>query len=93
VEVDLAVAGTMETNCNPDGENVDATTIEDTILAYDPCRMLALKATRYPEGFPFAKATGNSAKSCRFPPGTPLLELATLLPFAALHFRFMDGDT
>jgi uncharacterized protein YndB with AHSA1/START domain len=56
VEIELAVGGVIRSNYNPKGTIGDATTIENTILAYDPQRMLALKATKYPEGFPFAEA-------------------------------------
>jgi uncharacterized protein YndB with AHSA1/START domain len=56
VEIDLEVGGTIKSNYNPSGEIGDAGTIVNTVLAYDPKHMLALKATGYPEGFPFAEA-------------------------------------
>lgn len=56
VEIDLKVGGTIKSNYNPSGEIGDEGTIVNTILAYDPKHMLALKATGYPEGFPFAEA-------------------------------------
>ena len=34
----------------------DVTTIENTILCYDPKRMLSIKATTFPEGFEFVEA-------------------------------------
>jgi len=34
----------------------DVTTIENTILCYDPKRMLSIKATAFPEGFEFVDA-------------------------------------
>lgn len=56
VEIDLAVGGTIRSSYDPGGTLGDEGTITNTILAYDPKRMLALKATGYPEGFPFAEA-------------------------------------
>ncbi|MEO1084349.1 MAG: SRPBCC domain-containing protein [Acidobacteriota bacterium] len=55
-EVELAVGGKMRTNYNPEGTLDDATSIENTILSFDPKRMLSLKATKFPEGFPFEEA-------------------------------------
>jgi hypothetical protein len=60
VEIDFKVDGLMKSNYNPEGEIGDATTIENTILAYDPQRMLALKATKYPAGFPFVEAAAGT---------------------------------
>lgn len=53
VDIELAVGGKMRANYNAEGELGDASTIENTILAFDPGRMLVLKATGFPEGFPF----------------------------------------
>jgi len=60
VEIELAVGGKMKANYNAKGKIGDETTIENTILSFDPKRMLSLKATGFPKGFPFedaAKAT------------------------------------
>lgn len=60
VEIELAVGGKMKSNYNAKGKIGDETTIENTILSFDPKRMLSLKATGFPKGFPFedaAKAT------------------------------------
>ena len=56
VDIDLAVGGKMRANYDPKGELGDPSTIENTILAYDPLHMLSLKATGFPEGFPFEEA-------------------------------------
>jgi uncharacterized protein YndB with AHSA1/START domain len=56
VEIDLAVGGTIRSSYDPGGNLGDDGTITNTILAYDSKRMLALKATGYPDGFPFAEA-------------------------------------
>lgn len=55
-EIELKVGGLMRSNYNPQGQIGDATTITNTILAFDPHRMLALKATSFPAGFPFEEA-------------------------------------
>ena len=56
IEIDLAVGGKMKANYNPEGKLGDPTTIENTILSFDPKRMLSLKATKFPKGFPFEDA-------------------------------------
>ncbi len=56
VEIDFRVGGKMRSNYNSAGKLGDETTIENTILCYDPQRMLALKATGFPAGFPFVEA-------------------------------------
>ena len=55
-EIDFKVGGKWRANYNSEGELGDSTTIENTILAYDPMRMIALKATTFPEGFAFVEA-------------------------------------
>lgn len=60
VEIDLIVGGLIKANYNPDGKIGDENTIENTILAYDPKRMLSLKATKFPKGFPFVEAAKES---------------------------------
>jgi uncharacterized protein YndB with AHSA1/START domain len=55
-EIDFRVGGKWRANYNPEGELGDPTTIENTILSFDPKRMLSLKATTFPEGFPFVEA-------------------------------------
>ena len=60
VEIELALGGKIKANYNAKGKLGDETTIENTILSFDPKRMLSLKATGFPKGFPFedaAKAT------------------------------------
>ncbi|HEU4752699.1 MAG TPA: SRPBCC domain-containing protein [Armatimonadota bacterium] len=55
-EVDLRVGGLMRTHYSKDGVLGDAGTIENTILAFDPERMFAIRATKTPATFPFKKA-------------------------------------
>lgn len=55
-DVDFRVGGKWRANYNEDGKLGDETTIENTILCYDPKRMISLKATRFPQGFEFEEA-------------------------------------
>lgn len=55
-DIDFRVGGKWRANYNQDGKLGDATTIENTILCYDPKRMLSIKATGFPEGFEFVDA-------------------------------------
>lgn len=56
VEIDLTVGGKMRSSYQQDGKLGDASTIENTILSFDPKRMLSLKATKFPENFSFEAA-------------------------------------
>ena len=56
VEINFAVGGTIRSNYNPKGTIGDATTIENTILTFDPKRMISIRPTRFPAGFPFVEA-------------------------------------
>jgi uncharacterized protein YndB with AHSA1/START domain len=55
-DITLTVGGKMRTTYNKDATLGDESTIENTILSYDPKRMLSIKATKAPKGFPFVKA-------------------------------------
>lgn len=59
-DVDFKVGGKMRSNYNAKGELGDSTTIENTILSFDPKRMISLKATKYPKGFPFEIAAKST---------------------------------
>ena len=59
-DIDFKVGGKWRANYNKDGKLGDATTIENTILCYDPKRMIALKATGFPEGFAFKDAAKDT---------------------------------
>ena len=68
VEIELAVGGTIRTNYNAEGELGDETTIVNTILAYDPMRMIALQATTFPKGFPFVEVAKDTWSVFYFEP-------------------------
>lgn len=55
-EVDLRVGGKMRVNYDAAGTLGDDKTIENTILAYEPERMIGIKATKPPANFPFPTA-------------------------------------
>lgn len=55
-EVDFRVGGLIRSHYSPDGVIGDEGTIENTILAYEPMRMVAFKCTKAPRGFPFPEA-------------------------------------
>jgi len=53
---DLRIGGTMQTVYAPEGKLGDASTIESTILAFEPERMLATRVSKAPASFPFPTA-------------------------------------
>lgn len=60
VDIDFRVGGKIRYNYMPDGELGDKATIVNTILAYDPHRMLTLKTTAFPEGFPWVEVAKDT---------------------------------
>ena len=55
-EVDLRIGGTVRSRYRADGTLGDAETIENTILAYEPPTMMALRISKTPQSFPFKEA-------------------------------------
>jgi uncharacterized protein YndB with AHSA1/START domain len=55
-EVELKIGGKYRTSYTKGSDLTGPDVIENTILAFDPQRMLAFKNTRAPENFPFKKA-------------------------------------
>ena len=78
-EIDFKVGGKWRANYNPDGELGDSTTIENTILAYDPMRMISLKATTFPEGFAFVEAAKETWSVFYFSPVSTLRTKITVV--------------
>lgn len=58
-DIALKVGGTMRTLYDPKGTLGDSKTIENTILSYEPERMLSFRVSRTPDGFPFPNAVKN----------------------------------
>jgi uncharacterized protein YndB with AHSA1/START domain len=55
-EIDFRIGGKMRTNYNADGALDDPGTIENTVLAFDPNRMIAIRVSKAPDDFPFPNA-------------------------------------
>jgi phosphohistidine phosphatase SixA len=55
-EIDMRVGGLMRANYSPQGALGDSGTIENTVLSFDPGRMLSISVSRTPAGFPFPNA-------------------------------------
>lgn len=55
-EIDLRVGGLMRANYNAEGRLGDSQTIENTVLSFEPQRMISIKVVKTPEGFPFPNA-------------------------------------
>jgi uncharacterized protein YndB with AHSA1/START domain len=53
--VDLRIGGKILSHYDPAGRLGDEGTIENTILSYEPERMLSIRATKAPKGFPFPR--------------------------------------
>jgi uncharacterized protein YndB with AHSA1/START domain len=55
-EIDLRLGGAMRTNYNAAGALGDPQTIENTVLSFEPRRMLSIRVAKAPDDFPFANA-------------------------------------
>lgn len=55
-EIDLRVGGLMRANYNPNGQLGDAQTIVNTVLSFEPERMISIKVVKTPDGFPYPNA-------------------------------------
>jgi hypothetical protein len=58
-EIDLRIGGKMRSVYDAKAELGGPQTIENTILSFEPERMLSIKNTKAPEGFPHAEAIKN----------------------------------
>ena len=58
-EIDLKIGGKMRTHYDPNGRIGDPNTIENTILCFEPKRMLAIQVANPPVNFPFKNAIKN----------------------------------
>lgn len=55
-EIDLRIGGIMKTQYDPNGAVDDSTSIHNTILCFEPLKMLSIQVSKAPEKFPFPKA-------------------------------------
>jgi len=72
-EVDLRVGGEMRTSYNPESNLNDEHTIVNTILAYEPERMLSMRNAKAPAGFANAHLFQQTWSVIYFEPVTPSL--------------------
>jgi uncharacterized protein YndB with AHSA1/START domain len=70
-EVDLKVGGKMLTHYDPKGRIGDPNTIENTILSFEPKRMLSIKVANPPAKFPFKDAIKTVWQVLHFEPLGP----------------------
>ena len=83
-DIEFKVGGKWRANYKEDGVLGDASTIENTILCYDPKRMLSLKATGFPEGFPFKEAAKETWSIFYF---TPVSEMKAKITVVGLGYN------
>lgn len=55
-EIDLRVGGLLRANYNPYGQLGDSQSIVNTVLSFEPMRMISIKVVKAPDGFPFPNA-------------------------------------
>ena len=82
-EVDLRIGGVIRSRYGSDGVLGDAETIENTILAYEPPTMMALRITKTPQSFPFKNAWKSTWTVITL---TPVRRGKTLVRAASLGF-------
>lgn len=58
-DIDLRIGGLMRANYNPKGKLGDADTIENTILAFEPERLLSIRVAKAPDSFPFRSSVSS----------------------------------
>jgi uncharacterized protein YndB with AHSA1/START domain len=58
-EIELKIGGKMRTHYDAKGRIGDPNTIENSILSFEPKRMLSIQVTNPPESFPFKDAVKN----------------------------------
>ncbi|MFK7766747.1 MAG: SRPBCC domain-containing protein [Mariniblastus sp.] len=83
-DIDFRVGGRCRANYDSEGKLGDAKTIENTILCYDPKRMISLKATGFPEGFEFEEAAKDTWSIFYF---TPVSDAKTKITIVGLGYN------
>ncbi len=78
-DIDLKVGGKMLTRYEADGRLGDAKTIENTIISFEPKRMLSIQATKPPERFPFKEAIKEMWTVINFDPLGPKRTRVTVI--------------
>ncbi len=88
-QIDFRVGGLMRTHYNPKGVIGDDGTIENTILAYEPERVLAFRISKPPKDFPFAESWKHTWSVATF---TDLGDGRTNLRLAGLGYTAQEQD-
>lgn len=70
-EVDLRVGGALRSHYDPKGVLGDKNTIVNSILSYEPERMLSIRIAGHPEKFPFPNACKSQWTVIHFEPMGP----------------------
>jgi uncharacterized protein YndB with AHSA1/START domain len=70
-EIDLRVGGLMRVNYDTKGQLGDPHTIENTVLSFEPGRMLSIKISKPPANFPFPNAVRQMWTVVYFEPDGP----------------------
>ena len=86
-EIELKIGGLMLTHYDPKGSIGDPGTIENTIISYDPGRMLSFRVTKAPARFPFPNAVKSMWTVIYFEPAGPQ---STRVRFVGLGFGADD---
>lgn len=82
-EIEVKLGGAMKTQYDPKGRVDDAGAIENTILSYEPGRMLSFKVAKAPRSFPFPNAIKSMWTVVYFEPRG---EKATRVRVASMGF-------
>ncbi len=88
-EVDLRNGGKIRTTYSKTATLGDESTIENTILSYDPKRMISFRVTRFPKRFPFPKAVESMWTVIYF---EPVSESKTKVTVRTMGFT-SDGES
>ncbi len=88
-KIDFRVGGLMQTHYNPKGVIGDEGTIENTILAYEPERMLSFRISKPPKGFPFPESWKHTWSVATF---TDLGDGRTNLRLAGMGYGADEQD-
>ena len=89
-DIDLSVGGRMRTHYDPNGVIGDPQTIENTIISYDPGRMISLRVSKAPATFPFPTAVARMWTVVYF---DPVGERSTRVRIVGLGFDDDDEES
>ena len=70
-EIDFSIGGIMRANYDADGQLGDGQTIENTVLSYDPYKMISIRVSKAPDDFPFPNAIFDMWTIIYFDPDGP----------------------